>query len=226
MAWVIQNYEHTWNKSQTKWTSRHFTFEIHLDKFDLQKDGFETQNPYCCVIIIIYGEIPFHSVKNILKPVKRGGEGEIHGEQNSRIFFVGRHLTPLAPLPIHVHTLIITRIVNIVLGGAAIYLAARVATLAIIPFTMCLQPNGIEVVRKFGRASFVRSCLVMRILSGRRGEEEEEEKGEAQFRPLWLYFKSNCIGTRAREAFANHRYDLLLEKARNYNVSIWCASTY
>lgn len=99
MAWVIQNYEHTWNKSQTKWTSRHFTFEIHLDKFDLRKDGFETQNPYCCVIIIIYGEIPFHSVGNILKPVKRGGEGEIHGEQNSRIFFVGRHLTPLAPLP-------------------------------------------------------------------------------------------------------------------------------
>lgn len=84
---------------------------------------------------------------------------------------------------------------NIVLGGAAIYLAARVATLAIIPFTMCLQPNGIEVVRKFGRASFVRSCLVMRILSGGGGG------GGAQFRPLWLYFKSNCIGTRAREAF-------------------------
>lgn len=60
---------------------------------------------------------------------------------------------------------------------------------------MCLQPNGIEVVRKFGRASFVRSCLVMRILSGGGGG------GGAQFRPLWLYFKSNCIGTRAREAF-------------------------
>lgn len=43
---------------------------IHLDKFDLLKDGFETQNPYCCIIIIIiiYGEIPFHSVENILKP--------------------------------------------------------------------------------------------------------------------------------------------------------------
>lgn len=88
---------------------------------------------------------------------------------------------------------------NIVLGGAAIYLAARVATLAIIPFTMCLQPNGIEVVRKFGRASFVRSCLVMRILS-ERGEGGGGGEG-AQFRPLWLYFKSNCIGTRAREAF-------------------------
>lgn len=42
---------------------------IHLNKFDLLKDGFETQNPYCCIIIIIiYGEIPFHSVENILKP--------------------------------------------------------------------------------------------------------------------------------------------------------------
>ena len=49
---------------------------IHLDKFDLLKDGFETQNPYCCIIIIIiiYGEIPFHSVENILKPRWKGEE--------------------------------------------------------------------------------------------------------------------------------------------------------
>lgn len=106
---------------------------------------------------------------------------------------------------------------NIVLGGAAIYLAARVATLAIIPFTMCLQPNGIEVVRKFGRASFVRSCLVMRILSGGEGEGEERGRNFARFD----YTSKAIVSVRVHaKLFANHRYDLLLEKARNYNVSI------
>lgn len=47
---------------------------IHLDKFDLLKDGFETQNPYCCIIIIIiYGEIPFGG-KYFKTQVKRGGD--------------------------------------------------------------------------------------------------------------------------------------------------------
>lgn len=94
-------------------------------------------------------------------------------------------------------------------GGARIYLATRVATLAIYPFTVCLQPNGIEVVRKFGPASTVHapSCEFYR----------------GAISSLWLYFKSNYVGLRARKAFANHRDDLLLEKARNYNVSIWSA---
>lgn len=80
---------------------------------------------------------------------------------------------------------------------------------------MCLQPNGIEVVRKFGAVSSpppppllpvpssAFACLVMRILSGGRN-----------FARFDYTSKAIVSVRRARQPFANHRYDLLLEKAR------------
>lgn len=67
---------------------------------------------------------------------------------------------------------IITRIVNTGLGGAAIYLTVRVATLAIILLQCVCSLTGLKWLENSDQPLSVRSCLVMRILSG------------AQFRPL------------------------------------------